>query len=111
VVEWQSNRLTAFTQHHLMQDLQQEGEKIILLVMDGLGGLPMKLGGQTALESAHTPNLDRMATAGSTGLRIPIRAKVLNLGAVQPISACSAMILSNIPLDEAYSKPWESASS
>ncbi len=46
--------------------------KIILLVLDGLGGLPMKAGGHTALEAATTPNLDRLAAEGSTGQTIPI---------------------------------------
>jgi 2,3-bisphosphoglycerate-independent phosphoglycerate mutase len=50
----------------------EEGGKIILLVMDGLGGLPMELGGLTELEAAHTPNLDRLAREGTTGLTIPI---------------------------------------
>ena len=29
-----------FTDFELMRDLQQDGGKIVLLVMDGLGGLP-----------------------------------------------------------------------
>ena len=46
--------------------------KIILLVLDGLGGLPIEDGGPTALESAETPNLDRLAREGTTGQMIPI---------------------------------------
>ena len=46
--------------------------KIILLVLDGLGGLPMEAGGQTSLEAASTPNLDRLAQEGTTGQTIPI---------------------------------------
>lgn len=49
-----------------------EGGKIILLVMDGLGGLPMTQGGLTELEAAHTPNMDRLAAEGSVGLSIPV---------------------------------------
>ena len=52
------------------------GGKIVLLVMDGLGGLPMEVGGATELETAHTPNLDRMASEATTGLSIPIRPGV-----------------------------------
>jgi 2,3-bisphosphoglycerate-independent phosphoglycerate mutase len=48
------------------------GGKILLLVMDGLGGLPREQGGLTELETAHTPNLDRLAKEGSTGLSIPV---------------------------------------
>ncbi len=49
-----------------------EGGKIILLVLDGLGGLPLEVDGPTELEAATTPNLDRLAREGSTGLTIPI---------------------------------------
>lgn len=49
-----------------------EGGKILLLVMDGLGGLPRVQGGLTELESAKTPNMDRLAREGTTGLSIPV---------------------------------------
>ena len=62
-----------FTDFDLMRDLHQDGGKIVLLVMDGLGGLPGAPGGKTELETARTPNLDRLAAAGSLGLSIPIR--------------------------------------
>lgn len=64
---------SVFTEFGLMEELQHIGGKIVLLVMDGLGGLPMEPGGKTELESAHKPNLDRLAAEGSTGLSIPIR--------------------------------------
>lgn len=51
---------------------KQENSKIILLVMDGLGGLPTKSAGLTELEAAHTPNLDRLAAQGVCGLHQPI---------------------------------------
>ena len=73
-----------FTEFDLMRDLQQDGGKIVLLVMDGLGGLPATPGGKTELETAHTPNLDRLAAAGSLGLSIPIRP-VSNRGAARRI--------------------------
>ena len=38
--------------------------KIVLLVMDGLGGLPMQAGGLTELETASTPNMDKLAKDG-----------------------------------------------
>lgn len=62
-----------FTEHDLMREYHKDGEKIVLLVMDGLGGLPMEAGGQTELEAANTPNLDKLAAEGSCGLSIPIR--------------------------------------
>jgi 2,3-bisphosphoglycerate-independent phosphoglycerate mutase len=49
-----------------------EGGKIIMLVMDGLGGLPLSPGGPTELEAAETPNMDRLARDGTTGLSIPV---------------------------------------
>jgi 2,3-bisphosphoglycerate-independent phosphoglycerate mutase len=53
----------------IMKSLTQDGTtKIVFLVMDGLGGLPQEIGGPTELETAHTPNLDRLAIEGSVGL-------------------------------------------
>jgi 2,3-bisphosphoglycerate-independent phosphoglycerate mutase len=68
--------MTIFTEFKLMADLQQKGGKVVLLVMDGLGGLPMTPDGKTELETAHTPNLDRLAAEGSIGLSVPIRPGV-----------------------------------
>ena len=62
-----------FTEHDLMRQYNHKGGKIVLLVMDGLGGLPMEPGGRTELETANTPNLDRLAAEGTTGLSTPIR--------------------------------------
>jgi 2,3-bisphosphoglycerate-independent phosphoglycerate mutase len=50
--------------------------KIVLLVMDGLGGLPRDLNGPTELEFAQTPNLDRLAVEGNLGLSQPAGAGV-----------------------------------
>jgi len=49
-----------------------EGGKILLLVMDGLGGLPLTPDGKTELEAAHTPNMDAIARTGSLGMTIPV---------------------------------------
>ncbi len=46
--------------------------KIILLVIDGLGGVPKEAGGPTELEFARTPNLDKLAAESMLGLSIPI---------------------------------------
>jgi 2,3-bisphosphoglycerate-independent phosphoglycerate mutase len=60
--------------HLLTRDLQvKNSSKIVMLVGDGLGGLPMKPGGKTELETARTPNLDALATIGVQGLSIPVK--------------------------------------
>ncbi|MGA1876081.1 MAG: 2,3-bisphosphoglycerate-independent phosphoglycerate mutase [bacterium] len=46
--------------------------KIILVVFDGLGGLPKNQGEGTELETAHTPNLDALAARSVCGLVDPI---------------------------------------
>jgi 2,3-bisphosphoglycerate-independent phosphoglycerate mutase len=61
------------TDLNLMRSLTQKGDtKIVLLVMDGLGGLPREMGGPTELEAAFTPNLDRLAREGMVGLMHPV---------------------------------------
>ncbi|MFC2047827.1 2,3-bisphosphoglycerate-independent phosphoglycerate mutase [Chloroflexota bacterium] len=46
--------------------------KIVLVVLDGLGGLPYPESGKTELEAAKTPNLDKLATEGICGLADPV---------------------------------------
>ncbi|MBA7658274.1 2,3-bisphosphoglycerate-independent phosphoglycerate mutase [subsurface metagenome] len=46
--------------------------RIVLLVIDGLGGLPNPQTGRTELETANTPNLDKLATRGICGLIDPV---------------------------------------
>lgn len=48
----------------------QTPSKIILLVIDGLGGLPVQ--GKTELEAAHKPNLDALASKSICGLTDPV---------------------------------------
>jgi 2,3-bisphosphoglycerate-independent phosphoglycerate mutase len=53
--------------------LSAQPEKAVILIVDGLGDLPIaELGGQTPLEAARTPVLDGMAAAGLFGLVDPI---------------------------------------
>ena len=51
--------------------IKPEGGKILLCVLDGVGGIPYK-NGQTELESARTPNLDKLAKESSKGLLYPV---------------------------------------
>ena len=48
------------------------GSKIILLVVDGLGGLAHPNTGKSELETAHIPNLDAMAQESACGLTTPV---------------------------------------
>lgn len=60
------------TYHELIKSLKTDGGKIVMLVSDGIGGLPMAPGGKTELEAAKTPNLDALAKKGVLGMSIPI---------------------------------------
>ncbi|MGE3841487.1 MAG: 2,3-bisphosphoglycerate-independent phosphoglycerate mutase [Vicinamibacterales bacterium] len=60
--------------HDLTRQLKISNDsKIVLLVSDGLGGLPLQPGGRTELETAHHPNLDALATRGVSGLQDPVK--------------------------------------
>jgi 2,3-bisphosphoglycerate-independent phosphoglycerate mutase len=57
----------------LIKDLAlQNDSKIVLLVADGLGGLPTTPGGPTELEAASTPNLDALVARNVCGLSVPV---------------------------------------
>jgi 2,3-bisphosphoglycerate-independent phosphoglycerate mutase len=59
--------------HQLLRELREPNDtKIVLLVADGLGGLPEDPGGKTELESARTPNLDSCVREGVCGLSTPV---------------------------------------
>ncbi len=60
--------------HELTRELQVKNDsKIVMLVADGLGGLPMQAGGRTELETARTPNLDELARRGISGGSVPVK--------------------------------------
>ncbi len=60
-------------EHELVRELaEQNASKIVMVVADGLGGLPMQLDGKTELETAATPNLDRLAARGTCGSSVPV---------------------------------------
>jgi 2,3-bisphosphoglycerate-independent phosphoglycerate mutase len=61
----------------MLQLIQQQTRprdcKVIFLVMDGLGGLPDPATGKTELETAATPELDKLAQESVCGLHLPVR--------------------------------------
>jgi 2,3-bisphosphoglycerate-independent phosphoglycerate mutase len=60
--------------HDLVRSLKISAEsKIVMMVADGIGGLPQEPGGPTELEKANTPNLDKLAKKGISGNSIPIK--------------------------------------
>jgi 2,3-bisphosphoglycerate-independent phosphoglycerate mutase len=57
----------------LMKELSiTSPSKIVMLVIDGLGGLPDPKTGQTELETARIPNLDALAAGSICGLADPV---------------------------------------
>jgi 2,3-bisphosphoglycerate-independent phosphoglycerate mutase len=59
--------------HALTRELFVKNDsKIVMLVADGLGGLPLTPGGKTELETATKPNLDALAKIGVQGGSIPV---------------------------------------
>jgi 2,3-bisphosphoglycerate-independent phosphoglycerate mutase len=59
--------------HILTRELHVKNDsKIVLLVADGLGGLPLTPGGKTELETAKKPNFDALAKIGVQGASIPV---------------------------------------
>ena len=50
----------------------QSPARIVLVVLDGVGGLPHPETGRTELETASTPNLDGLAAKGVCGLIDPV---------------------------------------
>ncbi|MDA2915912.1 2,3-bisphosphoglycerate-independent phosphoglycerate mutase [Nitrospinae bacterium AH_259_B05_G02_I21] len=62
----------------IIQELAEESDrKILLLVLDGAGGLAVEPGGPTELEAARTPNLDELAAASSCGLMDPVAPGII----------------------------------
>ena len=61
----------------LAKQISIEGNsKLLLFVMDGLGGLPNPKSGRTELETARTPNLDQLAAQSACGFTIPVAPAV-----------------------------------
>jgi len=61
----------------VIEELAEEsGGRMVLLVADGLGGLPHPDTGLTELETAKTPHLDALAAESVCGLHVPIAPAV-----------------------------------
>ena len=61
------------TEHDVVRELaEKSSSKIVLVVADGLGGLPIEAGGPTELEAARTPALDALAARGTCGASVPV---------------------------------------
>ncbi len=59
--------------HNLIREIRENNEsKIVLLVADGLGGLPLEPSGKTELETAKTPNFDACVREGTCGMSVPV---------------------------------------
>ena len=57
----------------VVQSLAKENNtKIVLLIMDGVGGLPNNDKNETELEAAFTPHLDKLAEESICGLQTPV---------------------------------------
>ena len=52
--------------------LREATGTILLVILDGLGGLPDPESGATELEAAHTPHLDALARRSSLGMLLPV---------------------------------------
>lgn len=50
--------------------IEPNNQKIVLVIIDGLGGVPIKE--KTELETAWVPNLDKLAMKSALGLLVPI---------------------------------------
>jgi 2,3-bisphosphoglycerate-independent phosphoglycerate mutase len=84
-----------------------ERQKCVLLIIDGLGDLPVvSLGRQTPLEAARTPIMDSLAAAGQIGLLDPV-----NPGEIPNTHSGTGMLLGVLPgqLDRLTRGPVEAA--
>ncbi len=57
--------------NYIEQNARKADSRIVMVILDGLGGLPQTAGGKTELETASTPNLDKLAYESSLGLSMP----------------------------------------
>jgi 2,3-bisphosphoglycerate-independent phosphoglycerate mutase len=70
------NDLTMISLEQLSKICIRSQSRIILLVMDGLGGIPETKSGKTELQSSRIPNLHRLAGMSICGMADPVSAGV-----------------------------------
>lgn len=59
--------------HEIIKQLSEvTASKIVMLIIDGLGGLPDRITGKTELETASTPFMDSLAQKGICGMSDPV---------------------------------------
>lgn len=68
--------VAAFSPHLVSELATTTDSRIVLVVLDGLGGLPHPATGKTELETAATPNLDALASRSTVGLSVPVAAGI-----------------------------------
>ncbi|MDD2251394.1 MAG: 2,3-bisphosphoglycerate-independent phosphoglycerate mutase [Dehalococcoidales bacterium] len=62
-----------YNQIELISSLSlRNDKKIVMLVIDGLGGVPHSDSGRTELETADTPNMDALARKSICGFSVPV---------------------------------------
>ena len=57
---------------YLSEVCRSTDSKIVMLVVDGLGGAPHPDTGRSELQTARLPNLDRLARDSACGLTVPV---------------------------------------
>ena len=57
---------------YLTEIIRRTNSKIIMVVVDGLGGMPNSDNGLSELEFASTPNLDQLAQTSDCGVSTPV---------------------------------------
>ena len=66
----------SMTFEHLSEIVESTPSRIVLLVMDGLGGLRDPATGKSEMETARTPNMDALAAESALGLTDPVMAGI-----------------------------------
>ena len=79
--------------------------KILMLVVDGLGGLPHPDTKLSELETANLPNLDAIARESACGLTVPVLPGVTPGSGPGHLALSSATTLSNTSSDAGRWRP------